>query len=453
MDAAFSIFVLALYAAVGLLIAFAIARRVDRPLNFRTLLIVNYVLVMMVSGIVHLAGVEGQPRGFYDVLATNGDELMVSVLGSVLGLAAVCAGCLVRLPKRSSTAHPKMTTGDRWAIFIPMIIVAPLALTALQTMFSYVGDAETVRLIAVDQGYARFVFMSHWMVWVISFGALWLMSIRVLRSTFWQIVILGGAVVGIVYALSWTGGRSIALMMCLPLLLVAAYTVRKARWLAVPVVIVAGVTYVVSLTSARLQGTRQSSSLATWLDWEWGRFSMLGFAETRVHQEGFLMGETFYAGISNVLLGVLRLAGIPIMNPAAQSMPEITGRWILGNDQTYVVAGYTSELYINFGYVGIAVGLFILALVVGWVDRRFSTAGNLLTQFAWGYLGVLLIFRTLAADANALGSYLIYSGVPVLAVALLANLFRARAARRKGGSVNRRPSSYALASAASASAK
>ncbi len=153
---------------------------------------------------------------------------------------------------------------------------------------------------------------------------------------------------------------------------------------------------------------------------------MLGFADTYTTQGGFLHGETFVQALMNVTLGVVRLLGLYVPNPPLRSMPEITGQAILQSDQTHVVAGLNSELFINFGYAGIFVGMLLLGLFAGWVDRRFAKAENLIAQLGWAYLGSLVIFRTLAADANALASFLIYSGAPVLVMGVLAYLLRDR---------------------------
>lgn len=395
------------------------------------MLVVNYILVIPISGIVHLLAIPNQPRGFFDLLTTNGSEISTATLGAITGLVFLCLGCLWRLPAASVMQHPVMGNGERWIAALSLVAIAPLALSGLITMLAYSAVADTVRVISIDQGLARYVFLSHWMAWVATICALLLMSFNPLRGRIWALMLVGGAVTITAASLAWTGGRSIIIVMALPVVLLAAHRFRGVRWLALPLSLVVAVLYFVNITQERLVGTRQSSSIATWIDWEWGRFSMIGFAEHRVMADGFLYGETFLAAFANVTLGLLRFAGIPVSNPDLRSMPEITGEFILGNTQTYVVAGYTSELYINFGFAGIAIGMFLLGWVSGVVDTKFAQSNSLLTQLFWAYLGVLLIFRTLAADANSLGSYLIYSGLPIAVMAAIAASLRST--RNPGG--------------------
>lgn len=430
---------LVVYGAVGVVVAMYIARRVGRFLNFRTLLVLNYVVVSIVSGIVHLSRIEGAPRGFFDVVGAGQATLVTATIGSILGLIALCAGCIWKLEATPVAKRPDLRRVDRWIVFLTLAVLAPIALNALARIQAIAAQSDSVRVLSVDQGAARFVFMSHWAVWSISFAALWLMSFKPFRGTFSSLMITLGGVALITGTLSWTGGRSIILVMVLPLLLVAGYRFRRAYWIAIPAIAIAGIAYVIALTSERTAGARTGSSVATWLDWEWGRFSMLGFASRHVQESGFLGGETFFAAFMNVALGMLRLVGIGINNPPVRAMPQITGEQILGTSDTYVVAGLNSELYVNFGYVGIVVGLGVLGLAASYVDRKFAASPNLLTQFAWGYLGTLIIFRTLAADANALGSFLLYSGAPVLLIAFLAWVTRDRQDAQPGRSARRKP--------------
>lgn len=399
------------------------ARRTGRVFNLRTLLLANYIVVSLVSGVVHLMSLRNVSRGFFDVLSGSADTLIVATLGSILGLVALVAGCMIGLPRSRASRNRvqlAMSRAERWVAVIVLAVILPLWLLGAYTIRNYAANIDSARITTFDGGLARYVFFSNWGVWVFTLGALLLISFPRFQRSIPASVVAGLAVVASAFSLSWNGGRSIVLVMTLPLFLVVWPTLRRIRWLLIPAAIAVGFSYLIAISTERSRGAASESSWLTWLDWEWGRYSMLGFAESYVSQFGFTGGETLFAAVTNVSLGLARLVGIPLSNPDLRSMPEITGQYILGSADTYVVGGLSSELYINFGYAGIAVGYLLLGLAVGFVDRRFAASQSVLVQLFWAYLGSLLILRTLAADANALGGYLLYSGLPVLVAALVA---------------------------------
>lgn len=439
---AVSIVGLTIFGIAGFGVAFWMARRVGRVLNFRSLLVANYVLVSLVSGIVHLLRLEPGSRGFFDVLTGDQAVLQASVMAAVLGLVPLTVGCLIGLKNMPAASIPAMTGRDRIAVSLTTVVIAPLALLGLARMQQSAAASDSVRVLTVDQGEARYVFMSHWAVWLVTFIVVLLLSMRAFKGPFASLTVTFVGLALITLALAWTGGRSIIVVMCLPLLLICAPRFRRVFWVAGPAMVVAAVVYIVSLTAERTAGARTSSSLATWLDWEWGRFSMVGFAQMFVSQNGFLGGETFMAAISNVVLGMSRLAGIFVPNPDFRAMPQITGEYILGTGDSYVVAGLSSELYVNFGLAGVVVGLFLLGWAAALVDARFASSGSLVGMIFWAYLGSLIVFRTLAADANAIGSFFFYSGAPILLLCGLSWVLGRRTSRGQVG-LRRHPSEAA----------
>ena len=94
-----AIFALSAYALGGSAVAVWFARRTGRVFNLRTLLLANYIVVSLVSGVVHLMSLRNVSRGFFDVLSGSADTLIVATLGSILGLVALVAGCMIGLPR------------------------------------------------------------------------------------------------------------------------------------------------------------------------------------------------------------------------------------------------------------------------------------------------------------------------------------------------------------------
>lgn len=421
---------LTLYSSGGLLVAQYIAKRLGRFLNFRTLLILNYIVVSPVSGIVHLIHVEGASRGYFDITAAGDDGMVNATLGSILGLFALCVACLLRLPvtsfKPAPIPDPWLIPGEKRFVVLATVFMLPVTVYATLQIQSYVQATELTRVIVLNDGMARYSFISNWFVWSISFLALLFIGSRGGKNRLLSLFVTALAVVAIVASLSWTGGRSVIVVMVLPLALVVLPRLRGVRWLAVPVAVTAATAYIISVTENR-STVNHGFNVATWLDWEWGRFSMTGFATNYVKENGYAYGESFIAGITSVLLGILRLIGIPIPNPPLQTSTQMSGQYLLNSSSLiHIVPGLNAELFMNFGIIGIVVGCFFLGRITCWADRKYQDAPTVIVKLAYAYIGTLLVFRTVAADSGSIYSYVIYAGAPLLLAAWYSNGARRR---------------------------
>jgi oligosaccharide repeat unit polymerase len=404
-------------------------------LNFRTLLLLNYVLVVDVSGIVHLSAVPDAPRGFYDLLADIGDPgIELGVYASFLGLAGLVVASLQKLPaapaKDVSLSAPWLVREEKFLVAFLVLALVPLGIISTMQLQAYADASGTERIIALTDGNARTSYFSNWLTWGVSFLAVAVAGSRAGRGRLMVFLVGAGATLAITAALAWTGGRSIIIVMVLPIVLVLLPRLRGVRWLAVPAAAVAAASYMISISQTRSASTG-GFNFATWLDWEWGRFSMIGFAQKSMEVHGPLYGETFLAGLSNVFLGIFRLVGMYIPNPDLRTSTELSGELILSSsDQLYVVPGLTAELFLNFGLVGVALGFYFLGRITSWADRKFLEAPTVLAKLTFAYVGTLLVFRTVAADSGSILSYLIYSGFPLIIAALCSKVARRMAATR-----------------------
>jgi hypothetical protein len=439
---AFPILALAISGLLGVLAAFRIARRLGRLLNFRSLLIVNYVLVMQVSGIVHLLQIPDISRGYFDVATVSGQSTLGrATIGSILGLLAVSIACLQHLPSARSGTSDSIPTppplpstwllpAERQVLIAASLILLPVTLYASQRVRAFAAGADQARIITVDGGLARFSYLSGWLVWVISFLAIWLVGTRLGRSRPLTLTIASVSLVATVLSLAWNGGRSIVVVMALPLGLVLLPLLRGVRWVAVPAAIFAVAEYAVSVT--RVRSTAQAYdtlTVASLLDWQWGRFSMLGFSVKYVEEHGTIDGETFGSALASIAAGLAHLLGIGTTAVAQRSSLEVIGQ-VLGTEVggvNYIVPGLTAEFYLNFGMVGIVVGCYLLGRITNWVDKRFSEASSPMVQLAFAYLGTLIVLRTITAESSATLTYVLYTGAPVLLAGWLSFRIRRRA--------------------------
>lgn len=414
----------------GIFFAVFFAKKSGSLFNFRTILLLNYAAVSLLSGVVHLLRIPGVPRGFYDVTSAPPEVALTATLGSLLGLLGLTAGLSLGNFRTERVVPANMSRRSIFAIVIVGVGITPLVFQSLRRVEKIAETANTTRVLFFEAGDARFVYMSQWVVWLIAFAVLFFSSTRLYKSNIFAQTSLLGGVILIATTLSWTGGRAVLIVMTLPLLLTLMAKIRNLKWLLLPALLVVAFFNLVSISNTRFANSTSSSSLFSWLDWEWGRYSMLGFAEQEVESRGYLFGESFAWAFSNVSGGVLKLLGVQPPENGLRSVPSITGEVLLGNDQTYVVAGLNSELFLNFGFTGIVVGLFLLGIITGWVDTKFSKADDLLVRLLWAFVGTLLVFRTLASDGNAFGAFLLYSGSPLLAAVFLSWIFKI-AGRRK----------------------
>lgn len=426
------VFILSGSAFGGVAVALHIARRLGRFLNFRTLVILNYILVGNISGLVHLANVRNSPRGYFDMLSVPESVVSIASFGTGMGLIALCIACSRRLP----LSPPQPIQDDVHRIWLfekekriliwTTAILLPLTVYSTIVVLNYAESVDATRIISVSGGNARFSFMSGWFAWAVSFIAILAVAGRRGQNRIYVLAVSGIAAVAIVMSLMWTGGRSVIVVMAAPLILVLMPKLRGVRWLAVPAGITGATAYIVSVTEARTTG--RSFNIVSWADWEWGRFSMLGYAHQHVEAHGYLWGETFLSGVVNVAFGAFRLLGIPLSNPDLRISTQLTGDDILGDSsKIYIVPGMNAELYMNFGVAGIFVGCYILGLFANWADSRFVSAKGPLVKLVYSYLGILLVFRTIAADSGSIYSYIFYTGVPLLVIGIYSARFRSRA--------------------------
>jgi hypothetical protein len=314
-----------------------------------------------------------------------------------------------------------------------IVVLLPISLYASQIVRAYANSQSAVRIITLSEGLARFSYVSNWLVWVISFAAI-LVTSRLGKSEVLKFAVVSAAAIGIVTSVAWTGGRSIIVLMVFPLVAVVSPYLRGTRRFAIPLWSFAAIVYIRDLTVARSVGyATDTFSVTSWLDWQWGRFSMLGFAHQYVATNGFLYGETLLAGVLQPVFGLFRLIGLGVSMPSLRAGSEVATQSLLNTTSpSYIVPGITAELYLNGGYLLLIFGCYAIGRAVAWIDGRFMKVDGAVPRLAWAYVGSLAIFRTVNSDSGAFWSYLVFSGLPLLVIAWISGRLRARAVAGHG---------------------
>lgn len=422
----------------GLIVAVRIAIVLERVANFRSIIIAMYIVVNVASGVAHLSGIETSNRGYFDLLQ-HPERILVATLTSCLGLIVLCAGCLRRLGDAPKGASASVSTlaGTGAPLFVSALIMFPAVAGALASIRSYAATLDTERIISLDGGLARLGFLSQWSTWVISFIFLALCATRIGRSRFLVVCLLLASCVVIVSSLAWTGGRAIAVMMSLPLVLAVWAILGKFRLVLAIALSLAAAGYSASVIASRTANYASDNfGLVSAIDWQFGRFSMMGFADEYVSGNGYLLGETILSGVLSVPFGVLKLLGLADGVVLPRSVTEISGDHLLGSSSaTYVVPGMSAELYVNFGLLGIVLGYYFLGRIIAVVDDSYAETPDIALKFGLAYVGVLLVFCTVSSQSGAIFSYALFTGLPVMVLLV----WRLRARPRDVAAESRAP--------------
>ncbi|AMY52603.1 hypothetical protein A3L23_01252 [Rhodococcoides fascians D188] len=414
--------------ALGFMAIWRIGKSLERQVNFRSALLLMYIVVNNISGTVHLMGLS-KTRGFVDLTSSPGGDygagafgaVVLASLGTVVLSAVLLTGLRAHNIQNDRSNHRLDRKETRIALVLALMLIPP-SVPAVISIQQYVATTAATRVVALDGGLARISFLAQWLTWGIGFLAIYLISRTSSTMILRRAGILSCAVALTVLSLNWTGGRSIVVIMSMPLLVAILPTLGKLRKWTVLIFVVGAIAYIASITSTRLEGfrTRDSADIWAFFDWQWGRFSILGFANQYVEQNGLLYGETIYYGLYYVPYGVLKLIGLGDVLPLPRSSMEVMGGEIFGDPSvTYLLPGFTAEYYMNFGSVGMLSALAVLGMLVARLDDLFRRQTSMLRRFCFAYLGTVAVFCTIPAQSGALPSYLFFTGLPVLAVLFL----------------------------------
>ena len=416
---------------IGIAVVLHIASARRRLISFSVLAIATYLVVYPLSGIAHLALNNSSSRGYFDLLVNSHGGGLDRLLICGLGFAALLLPILLNRDPRRSSPTLRFTPGMGRATFAIGIVVLPVAALAVVQMVDYAQTVDATRIAALSGGMARVGFASQWITWAVSFIALgFLVRNGGVRGTIPVIVVVVLSIAVIASSLAWTGGRAIVLMMAAPLVLALWPGIRKGA--RATMIVVASVAFAVFLAVTTVARSASYSgagfSLARVLDWEVGRYSMLGYSVDRVDAVGILWGETLAEGALQVPRGLFQFAGLTLP-PGFRSVTQITGADLLGDPRlNYIVPGMTAETYLNFGVLGVVTAYFVLGWLITKVDRLLETSGDPALRLASAYLGVLLVFCTFSSQSGAGFNYLLFTGFPVV---LLLVVYQLRARRQK----------------------
>lgn len=443
----FEVVCLLIITLVGLALSVHLVAIGRRLFSFSVLGLLTYLLIYPISGLSHLLRPNAASRGYYDLLAIDDSGSGMRIVVTAVGLVALAIPLLTRRVKPANLEpEPRFVDGFRSRLLLVSLGLVALSVPALMAMSRYAATLDSERIIALSGGMARIGFVSQWITWGIAFGVLFIAGAGIVRRRpALMAALIGAAVFATSAALSWTGGRAIVLMMCAPLgFALWPFLTRKIRVMLVGGLGVAFGLFVAATTVARSAAYSDAQfDLARVVDWELGRYSMIGFASEYVDSHGLLGGATIVQGVLQVPVGLLRFVGATLPFETPVSITQVSGAAILGSPELiYVVPGMSAEWYMNFGLFGVLIAFASLGALLALVDSRLEANSDPVSRLAWSYSGVLLIFCTFSSQSGAIFNYALFTGLPVFVIALWNRSRRSRLKRRALAFAERKPRGY-----------
>lgn len=410
-------------------------------LNSYTLVLATFLLTYPLSAFVHLTGADYVSLGFYEIAAldthTQFHHVYLSLALVFLAQLALWWGLA---PARQAPVEkgPHVVRVRSRLLILAGFVFTLIGIAGTTLLFSSSGgslrDLTTVdssRQLA--EGTARFAFMSAWLSWGIIFLLTAFLVSRTSRnhSRITLAALVGGSTC-ILLNLFWTGSRAENLLAVLPLIFVVK-KIAPLHFRPFATVIVVGVMGIIVFeTIARTttllnsgidyfaQGQISMSQfaanqLAAIFDWQMGRYPTISLAFDMVGRYGHALGSTIVQGLAMTVNAPATLLHIPLKVPEPQAMTALVGEYIYEDPSINgVVPGTLSELYFNFGVLGVFGGFFAIGRIARYCIAATHSAidmGTLLISF---YILTLLCVWTIPMTAT-LGIYLLATrGVPIL---------------------------------------
>lgn len=418
-------------ALVGLITVVHVGTRHVDGMNLRLWMAINFQVANVLSGIVHVLRWSNE-RGYYEVLSGQplgaSSGMVTAAWATLLGSCALWAGMVMPRPKilarrwrdrpsalpaaaRSPEQLYSFAASHRLTVGGAATILVAAGAFGLMRIIATTAEDVGGRIIAIDGGNARFAFLAGWLPWGVTILVLVLASRRrEAGAAVWNTLILIAGLAGLVVSSMWSGGRAEIVYTAFPLLALMLPRIAVLKWPLLVTGAAAFVSFVLVTTSQRVGATTDPWSF---VDWQWGRFSMGAWASQYVDVHGSLEGETVWSGLLNVPLALLHFAGVGVESPF-RSMVEISGFSLLGDSELiYIVPGFTAEMILNFGLGGVVIGYLILGMLASAVADAYARSTSESTRLLLAAFGSVLVFQCIVGQLESFGTFMTLAILPL----------------------------------------
>tara|TARA_R110002033_G_scaffold122452_1_gene165075 strand:+ start:4074 stop:5381 length:1308 start_codon:yes stop_codon:yes gene_type:complete len=387
--------------------------------NFVILTRLLFLIMYVMSGFCHLFFLDDN-RGFFDsyyhalIFPSDFFNLYATFLLFIFYFILIHVQIKLKKTKFNYDLIPHFQSQNifRYGCFLLAIgIVASLSLSNL------IDTSVIERGRELPKGAAKFIFISTWFGWGVTFLALGLVK-RYRESDLICTILFYISVISITLNVMWMGGRSAVVLLSLPLFFVYIFWKRNLFKKLVVTLLLPFFIYVSYISDVRKTGYDVNETpINQVIDWEFGRFSMLPYSFTYVERSGLLYGSTYFDAIVKTVASPIYFLGLGadfVGDSTGSTIFEVGQDLFYLDDVTYIVPGAIPEAYMNFGLLGVALiailfgfaSKFIDLLMIKNIDRPFNFV-------FFAYLGSILCFNFLNTTLFAFLNYMIFTGAPL----------------------------------------
>ena len=396
--------------------------------QFAVIFLISFLTAFPVSGFIHL--LRPSTDGYFSLHQNGLQYLTTQAALMVLGLSVCMTLYYTNLKMPVIT---KKVEGYSARSFPTLMMIASLPLIALGVFANQkLSDAIELqnfnRVISLSGGNARFAYLAVWGVWGVIFLGSAILE-KFLLPQFGKFVVAGATVILIFQLLNWTGARLAPLIYAGTFIIGNMRHLKSGRRLLVPMGAVGYLAFAILVTNRRKLGYSggQSFSFLDILDWEAGRFSILGGSIWTVDRNGYLFGDSFVFTWNLLTDGIQKLLNIPALLEIGntQSISQALGYGLLGSDKVnYIAPGILVEMFLNFGFLGMLLSVFICIFFLGRIQFHYQNSRDIITKMMNFYFGSSLISCCiLSSSMSILGSF-VFNPIPIYLLYIFSRMER-----------------------------
>jgi hypothetical protein len=243
-----------------------------------------------------------------------------------------------------------------------------------------------------------------------------------------QVILISATGIILFIALRWTGSRLLPMLFLAVVILNAPQLSRKIRGIMVLLAPIFLGIYIYATTLNRI-GTfdygKNTFNFGGFLDWQVGRFSILG-ATLKINSDvGILQGSTLAGSLVQSVSGIARLIGITLFNDVDSylSVSQEFGVVVFSDpNNRYLAPGLIVEIFRNFGLIGLILFSLLTPIITHWLYVKSFRKYNIISRLLFGYYTIAFVFIAFLSSSESLIAYFFYYPMPLILLILLNNV-------------------------------
>jgi hypothetical protein len=385
--------------------------------QFVIIFLSGFLIAFPVSGLTHLMR---PSRDGYFSLHQNGLQYL-SIQGALMVLGLSVCITLFYASQKSFVITEKVQGYSTKRISTFMLVASlpllVLGVLASQKLSSAIELQNFRRVIALSGGNARYAYLATWGVWgVIFLGSAILEKLRLPK--FSKFVVAGVTIFTIFQLLNWTGARLAPLIYAATFIIGNIRHLESARRLLIPIGVIGYFIFAVVTTNRRKMGYsgEQGFNILDILDWEAGRFSILGGSIWTANHNGYLRGESFVFTWNLLTEGIQKILDLPAQLEIGntQSISQALGNGLLGSDKVnYIAPGILVEMFLNFGFLGMLFSVSFCIILLNRIQYHYQNSPNNVSKMLYFYFGTSLISCLILSSSMSLLGAFVFNPVPI----------------------------------------